>query len=278
MIAMINKSVARIVVILLLISLSAIEVKVADANPETSTPNLSMPVEYINYTITDINGTLWAKIDGNYPIYLQKQMDCTFTGDLPMVYPMPPQTTNIHVSLDGKEVSWCNYTQSYPNALHHTAIGDWWMIYINPMVASNHFMLKIHYEHPLEKINNSYFFLYDLNISPYLSLHSTNSSAYFQIEIRPDFTDLRAFNTETDSKWNPVMYNLTKTNSSQIVAIEEYSEYGKPLLGDLIVEFSLKQVPKFPSAAFAVVVAGAIAIAGLLVYFKRHQRSGHYYA
>ena len=54
-------------------------VKPATANPEGSIPNLSMPVEYINYTITSINGTLWAKIDGDYPIYLLKQMDCSFS-------------------------------------------------------------------------------------------------------------------------------------------------------------------------------------------------------
>jgi hypothetical protein len=66
-------------------------------------------------------------------------------------------------------MSWSNYTQIYPEALHHTAVGDWWMIYSNLENVSDYFELKIHYEHPLEMINGSYLFLYDLNISPYLS-------------------------------------------------------------------------------------------------------------
>ena len=69
----------------------------ASANPDGSSPALLMPIEHINYTITRVNGTLWAKIDGNYPISIQTEPDCELGGDLPMVYPMPPQTTNIHV-------------------------------------------------------------------------------------------------------------------------------------------------------------------------------------
>ena len=42
------------------------------ANPSGSFPALSMPIEHVNYTITSVNGTLWAKIDGNYPIYHPK--------------------------------------------------------------------------------------------------------------------------------------------------------------------------------------------------------------
>src|SRR4030042_2643952 len=130
-----------ILALLLSILMGSLFVKPATANPEGSIPNLSMLVEYINYTITSVNGTLWAKIDGDYPIYLLKQMDCSFSGDLPMVYPMPPQTTNITVSLDNKQVSWSNYTQIYPDVLHHTAIGDWWMIYSNLENVSDYFEL-----------------------------------------------------------------------------------------------------------------------------------------
>jgi hypothetical protein len=220
--------------------------KTAIANPEGSIPNLSMPIEYVNYTITSINGTLWAKIDGYYPIYLLKQMDCSFTGDLPMVYPMPPQTTNIHVSLDGKEVSWSNYTQSYPEALHHTAVGDWWMIYSTLENVSDYFELRIHYEHPLEMVNGSYLFLYDLNIDPYLSSQNNNSTAYFTIRMVTNFANLNAYTTETDTQWHPMNYTSTKEGSTQIISIQMTSEYGKPLLGDLVVEFSPnQQIPEF---------------------------------
>lgn len=247
-------------------------VKPATADSEDYKTPISMPQEYINYTIVpDKTGTLWAIVDGYYPMYLLEN----FTGDLPLLYPMPPQSTNISISLNGIQIDWSNFTQSYPWETHHTAIGDWWMIYSDPIVESNYFALKIHYEHPLEKLNNSYLLLYDLNISPYLSPQSKNSTVYFQIDIQPDITDLRAFNTETDSKWNPVIYSFTETNSSQVISIEEFSEYGKPLLGDLVVEFSLKQVPEFPltiTILFLIIVSVALTIAGLLSYFKKYKR------
>jgi hypothetical protein len=45
-------------------------VNLAAANPDLSNLILAMLEEYINYTVTRGNGTLWAKIDGTYPIYL----------------------------------------------------------------------------------------------------------------------------------------------------------------------------------------------------------------
>ena len=238
---------------------SSLFVKPATANPDASTPNLSMHVEYINYTITSINGTFWAKIDGDYPIYLLKRFDCSFNGDLPMVYPMPPQTTNISVSLDNKKVSWSNYTQIYPEALHHTAIGDWWMIYCNLENFSDYFELKIHYEHPLETVNGSYLFLYDLNINPYLSNLSNNSTAYFKIQLQTNFTSLNVYSTKTDDKWTPVNFTLKKNNLTEVVSIQMYSEYGKPLLGDLVVEFSqTRQVSEFPVWTLITLSIGAL--------------------
>ena len=240
----------------------------ASANPDGSFPALSMPIEQVNYTITRVNGTLWAKIDGNYPIYIQNQSDCTFNGDLPMVYPMPPQTTNIHVWLGDRELSWSNYTQSNPDALHHTAIGDWWMIYSVLGNVSGFFVLKIHYEHPLEVVNGSYLFLYDLNISPYLSPQSTNSTAYFTVRIEADTSDLHAYTTETDSEWKPINYTATKEGSTQIIAIQMHSEYDKPLLGDLVVEFSdADQVSELSSWIIPVLVD--VILVALLLYVKR---------
>ena len=243
-----KKAIVVMLMVTLLIStlMGSLFFEPATGNPEGSISNLSMPVEYVNYTITSKDGTLWAKIDGDYPIHLLKQMDCSFSGDLPMVYPMPPQTTNISINLDNKQVSWSNYTQIYPEALHHTAIGDWWMIYSNLENVSDYFELKIHYEHPLEVVNGSYLFLYDLNISPYLSSQSNNSTAYFTTQMQTNFTRLKVYSTETDNKWNPINFTLSKNGSTEVVLVKMYSEYGKPLLGDLVVELSQdRQVSEF---------------------------------
>src|SRR3972149_7711425 len=97
----------------------------------------SMPEEYLNYTITAANGTLWTKIDGVYPMHLSGSGEA-----LPMVYPTPPDTTNIHIWLDDAELSWSNYSDVDPAARHRTDIGDWTMIFcvVNP--RSSDFVLR----------------------------------------------------------------------------------------------------------------------------------------
>lgn len=183
---------------------------------------------------------------------------------------MPPQTTNIRVSLDGKEVSWSNYTQSYPDALHHTAIGDWWMIYSNLENTSDKLELRIHYEHPIEVINGSYLFLYDLNISPYLSLQSNDSTVFFTINMQNNFSSLNVFSTKTDARWDPVNFTLTKNGSVDVVLVEMFSEYGKPLAGDLVVEFSQeRRASEFPLLTLLILSIGLLLAT---LFFKRMHR------
>jgi|WetSurMetagenome_2_1015567.scaffolds.fasta_scaffold253580_1 hypothetical protein len=241
----------------------------ASANPDGSFPNLSMPIEHVNYTITTINGSLWAKIDGNYPISIQEQSNCSYNGDLPMVYPTPPGTTNIHVYLSDQELNWTNYTQDYPDALHHTAIGEWGMIFCMLTNVSDSFLLNIHYEHPLQTINGSYLFLYDLNISPYLSEENNNSTCYYTVRMETNVTNIKAYTTATDTQWNPIQYTSTQEGTTQVVSIAEHSEYNKPLPGDLVVEFSdANQVPEFPFWILPALMAGLIL---LIVVGKKKQ-------
>jgi hypothetical protein len=227
--------------IFMLLALALVQLgstKVVSANYDELFPNLSMPIEHVNYTITAINGSLWAKIDGDYPIYVSSQPDYGVIDQLPMVYPMPPNTTNIHVYLADKELMWTNYTQTYPDQMHHTSIGDWWMIYSVLGNVSDFFELKIHYEHPIQIVNGNFLFLYDLNISPYLTKQNNNSTAFFNIQMQTNFTSLNVYSTQTDEKWTPLDFTLKKNNSIEVVSVQVYSEFGKPLLGDLVVEFS----------------------------------------
>lgn len=248
----------------------------ASANPDCSIPKLSMPIEHVNYTITSLKGTLWAKIDGEYPIHIQNQ----FNGDLPMVYPMPPETTNINVTLDDQELTWSNYTQSNPDALHQTSIGNWWMIYSILPNISEFFTLRIHYEHPLEVVNGSYLFLYDLNISPYLSEQNENSSAFFTVHMETNFTDLHAYTAlpdSTASEWKPINYTTTTENSTKVVSILMYSEYpgvsGKSLPGDLVVEFSdTKQTSDFSLWIIAILFFASLLLV-IAFYIKRRKIS-----
>lgn len=238
---------------------------------------LAMPEEYVNYTITRVNGTLWARIDGTYPIHLLNASNgtgqCTL-DELPMVYPTPPGTTNIHVKVNGTELTWSNYTQAYPGSMHHTAIGDWPMIFCVVGPVSSDFLLTIHYEHPLEMVNGSYLFLYDLNISPYLSPLSNSSTAYFTLRLETAHQDIRVYTAESDSVWNPKNFTLISESGVDVVSIQLRSVFGKPLAGDLvvIVDDSSSKVPEeFP---YWLVIALILVVAGLLtalVYFKKRK-------
>jgi hypothetical protein len=231
---------ATVLVLVLLTSAAASLglVSFGSANPDGSVLQLSMPVEHINYTVTEVNGTLWAKIDGNYPIRLLNQAYCSA---LPMVYPMPPNSTNIHVFLDGAELDWFNYTEVFPGQLHKTAIGEWWMIAAVLEDVSDEFVLKIHYEHPLERVNGSFLFLYDLNILDYLSAESAESTAYFAVHFDTNITQVQAYTAppnSTPDQWQPIAYTTANEGSTNIVSVEMHSKYNADLPGDLVIVFS----------------------------------------
>jgi hypothetical protein len=176
------KFAAALVTLILFLAMAGTTIVV----PKADTPSpLAMPEEYINYTITRVDGVLWAKTDGTYPIFYSGS-----DAALPMVYQTPPRTMNISLMLDEVAVEWSNYTAVYPEALHHTAIGDWSMVYCVLAPVPERFVLRIHYEHPVEVMNDSYMFLYDLNISPYLSVSAKKSVVHYTIRMDTEYTDL----------------------------------------------------------------------------------------
>ena len=269
-------------------------VRFAAANP-IPVYSLKMPEEYINYTISRVNGSLWAKVDGTYPL-TKFGIEChdqtlsindtwfTFTGDtLPMVYPTPPGTTNISVKMDETELDWSNYSQIVPDAVHYTAIGDWPMISCALYPVLDQFVLKIHYEHPIMLINGSYTFLYDLNISPYLSPWSNKSIAHFNIRFETDCTDLQSNTIAVDGTLNPVEYTVTKETAAETVSLQVVSDYSEPLLGDLLISFNEGNESEQTNSGFldsnlhgyalvAVIVIAVVAMAGYLSL--KHKKRG----
>ena len=210
---------------------------------------LEMPVEYINYTICQVNGKFWAKVDGTYPInkiniepegddFFSTDVVPAFSGEaLFMIYPTPPGTTNISIKVDQTELAWSNYTQSFPEAVHYTALGNWSMISCNLEPVLDEFTLKIHYEHPIQQNNESYSFLYDINIIPYLSPWSNKSTAYFSVKFETEIADFNAVTITPEGNSKSVEYT-TQKNSTDPVLLQVVSEYSKPLKGDLLITFS----------------------------------------
>ena len=264
-----TKKLAAALIFTLTLSVAAGLADFATANPDMATL-IAMPEEYINYTITSVNGTWWAKIDGTYPLHILTEADgapSCVPSELPMVYPTPPGTTNIHLKVDKTELDWSNY----PYETHHTAIGDWSMTYCLITPVPEQFVLTIHYEHPLEQVNGSYLFLYDLNISPYLSPWSPNSTAYFTIRMEANVSNLRAYTTETDSVWNPIDYTTSQDGTTEVAALQMYSEYDKPLLGDLVIMFFDSKAETAEVTLWVIIpLLVAAALVAFVIYRRKH--------
>jgi hypothetical protein len=227
---------------------------------------LSMPQEYLNYTITVQNGTLWAKIDGEYPMHLSSS-----SGDeqFPMVYPTPPDTVNMHVYLDGAELVWSNYTET---ERHDTDIGNWQMISIVVTPAAQDFVLAIHYEHPVELVNGTYMFLYDLNITPYLSAETPNSTAHFTIRIESSTSAIKVYTTGLSGIWSSQAYSRTQDGDVQVVKFDIVSDFYKPLWGDIAVTLKDPQVPELQPWAILTIAALLTALSVTILHNKRRQK------
>jgi hypothetical protein len=264
----------KIVRLVLTLTLAGLFLSTALFGKNVNAYPLSMPKEYIDYVITRVDNVLWAKIDGTYPIDYAGDEESIF-----MVYPTPPGTSNISLWLNDAPLSWSNFTEVYPEETHHTVIGDWAMISTVLEPVSSHFVLRIHYEHPVQVINGSYGFLYDLNISPYLSISENKSVAHFTIHMEIEYADFEVntvFGQEETLK--PIAFTVSAENPAEIT-IEEVSEFDKPLPGDLLVSFSEANTQEngnflaFATVLFAVSIAAVLAVFSLLRRRRKRENS-----
>jgi LPXTG-motif cell wall-anchored protein len=94
-----------------------------------------------------------------------------------------------------------------------------------------------------------------------------------------NFTNMNAYTAPPDSvtsEWKPINYTTTTNGSITIVSIPMYSEYpgvsGKPLPGDLVVEFSNpNQTTEFQTWIIAVGLVAVLLLASAF-YVKRRNR------
>lgn len=227
---------------------------------------LAMPEEYINYTITENNGTMWAKIDGLFPIHVTSKA----TEPLSMIYSIPPGATNIHIKLDGTEQTWNNYSAINSSAIKSTEFSNWQMINCTIKPASTDFLLEINYEHPIEVINGSYTFLYDLDVTPYLSVSSVISIAHFNVQLPQNESNLNLFTIGSNGTWNAMNYNSTENASGKTVTFNIVSEYNRPLLSYVAFVLGSPQIPEFQ--LWATFLLFAIITVGVAMFQVRRRR------
>ena len=247
---------------ILLSAVATFQLVYSEVSPSPKVPLVTMPEEFINYTITTVNGSLWAKIDGVYFI-----RTLLWSEPLQLFYPTPPGTVNISVEIDETELNWNNFTKIFPGALHLTAIGNWPMINCTINPVPEYFTLKIHYEHPVKLTNGSQTFLYDLNISPYLSEWATKSTAHFTIHMDTTYANLNVEAIDTDETLTQIDYTTKTDNDARTVTFQVISEYNKPLLGDILVTFTATNQPTFLEVPYLLFILPFAVTATLIVHF-----------
>jgi parallel beta-helix repeat protein len=230
---------------------------------------LAVPQEYINYTITDVNETIWAEVQEVCPTHFSTPNG----SDLPLLYAMPPNTTDIHVFLNGNEIQWSNFNAIDPATKNQTDIGNLQMIYSLLKSPPTDFLLEINYKHPIQVVNGSYMFLYNLNVSSYLSPFSAKSVAEFNVKLQdlpPNATDLNVFTMGSEEGGKSVNLTLDKNADGATCTFYIVSEYNHELPGDIVMILRPSVVPEFPVWIFPFLsVATAIVIA---IYKKKRNR------
>lgn len=214
------------------------------ANP-IPVPTLLMPNEYIDATISQINGVPWAIVDGEYPF------ENIGVNYVTMYYPVPPNSPaeKISVKIDDTSLSWsyCEPPKMYP-----TVVGDFPMIQwdITPVPAI--FTIKTHYEHPLPLINGNYSFLYASGTGRYLGdPYAEETTAYVKMYISYDVaTEEDQINVYTIANvsgnwiWNPANYDITPEAGKWKINLTLVSEPFAPLEEDTLV--TIQSLPVDP--------------------------------
>jgi hypothetical protein len=199
-------------------------------------PIIMMPEEYINATIS--LGELLivrAEVDGLYPFHNIGYNNVT------MYYPVPPNSSDITVMMNGTSLEW-----KYSNKSYSTVIGEFPMIewLIDP--APDSFEIRTHYSHPLPK-DGTYSFLYAMGTGRYLESYTRETTAYVSINVSKDLAvtnrsmKLHALRYDDETGkwlWKPVNYTITQRDNAWLISLTKASAPFQPLVEDLLVKIN----------------------------------------
>jgi hypothetical protein len=122
-------------------------------------------------------------------------------------------------------------------------------------------------------MNGSFTFLYDLNISPYLSPWSTKSTAHFNIRMETNYTSLRLNTIATDEALNPINHTITRDDTAETITFQIVSEYSKPLFGDILITFTTPTTSGAVEFSYLLIILPLAVIATLIArmaYRRKH--------
>lgn len=294
--------------VLLLIFLAGIysqTVNFAEAYPISEIPpKVNVPEMNVNATITNRAGTLWATIDAEYAMhtvyaygdsYLVENsgmglvthpespyLAVTVTQDvLEAHYPIPQDTTNISVELNGKKVEVQQDTKGFFHLFNADLAEVNWTV--SPVLDD--FIISVHYEHPVHPTTEDYNYLGDYAVAlPLYGRYGCNNISYplyswygyppnnYTIQIESKLTNLQGYSVDTQGALTPL--NSTIGDGRWVTTLSRAQEssfiHGGVMVFDAPPDES-GQFPVVPIAA-ASIIAIVIIVCVILLTFKSHRK------
>jgi len=271
-------------------------------------PKVNVSETNVNATVSRFNGVLWVKIDAEYMMntvyaygdsYLSENygMGLVLYPDSPYVmvtvtqdvleahYPVPPDATNISVSLNGEEV------EAQQDAHGYFHLFDFDLAEINWTVSQvpNDFVVEVHYEHPVSEIPASYAYLGDFAVTlPLYGRYGCSNISYplyswygyppnnYSVQIESNLAELQVYSVDTRGTLTPLS-PVSLASDKVRWAVAFYREEESSFVHGAVVVFNASSDEGF-TFPFALVIAAitvitVVAFAGLLVYLKKRQKT-----
>jgi hypothetical protein len=252
------KTLAEISLFLTLALAVVPSMQTAQANP-VPYPMIAMPYEYIYANITVADNGASAKVNGTYPFYNHGYPNVS------MSYPLPQDSTNVTVGIDGDVAVWKCSEANYSTVLGDLPVINWT---VDP--APSEFTVEVDYEHAVPMIGRNFTYFYAMGTWKHLTgLYSKQATAYLTADINMESIEenqtleVYAYQVVPGTQqwiWEPQNCIISRIGNTFQVSATVISDLFRPIKGDFLLTF--RKVPSADVAVSSIVSAKTVLVGG----------------
>ena len=299
-----------IVILLFVLVIGAQPITKANPMYTSIPPKVTVPEMNVNATISKVNGLFWVAIDAEYQMHTiygygdsyiaqntgmgsiadpSPYVTVTVTQDiLEAHYPIPFNVTSLSVNVNGEKAVW----QQDSRGFFHIFDSD--LLEINWTVAPvpKEFIVAVHYEHPILKIDDVYSYLGDYAfVLPLYGRYGCSNISFplyswfgyvpreYNIQIESGFTETEAYSISTRGTLAPLKYTASTEKGVERIEISQETEEDTFFHGAVVVfntpisSYDNPAIPDGYEPIFIGIISVLVAVVviGLLVYFKKRK-------